>query len=65
MADKGKMWKIMKFDKIGLKLLLDIGLEELCPNMVQSLLKYWLNDQYVWLLFSIFIEIENFLSKNL
>ena len=40
-ADKGKMWKIMKFDKIGLKLSLDIGLEELCPNMVQSLLKYW------------------------
>ena len=64
-ADKGKMWKIMKFDKFGLKLLLDIGLEELCPNMVQSLFKNWWNDQYVLLLFFIFIKIENSLSKNL
>ena len=40
-ADKGKMWKIMKFDKIFLKLLLYIGLGVLGPNMVQSLLKYW------------------------
>ena len=38
-VDKGKMWKIMKFDKIGLKLSVDIGIEELCPNIVQSLLK--------------------------
>ena len=36
-ADKGKMLKIMKFDKIGVKLSLDIGLEELCPNTVQSI----------------------------
>ena len=35
-ADKGKMLKIIKFDKIGLKLLLDIGLEVLHPNLVQS-----------------------------
>ena len=33
-ADKDKMWQIMKFDKIGLKLVLDIGSEVLCPNMV-------------------------------
>ena len=32
-ADKGKMWKIMKIAKNGLILLLDIGLEVLCPDM--------------------------------
>ena len=65
MADKDKIVNILKFVNIGLKLLLDIGLEELCPNMVQSLLKYLWNDQHVLLLYSIFIEIENFLCKNL
>ena len=40
-ADKGKMWKIMKVDKIVLKLLLDIGLGVLCLYKVQSLLKHW------------------------
>ena len=32
-ADKGKMWKIMKIAKNGLIMLLDIGLEVLCPDM--------------------------------
>ena len=32
-ADKGKMWKIMKIAKNGLILLPDIGLEVLCPDM--------------------------------
>ena len=32
-ADKGKMWKIMKIAKNGLILLLDIGLDVLCPDM--------------------------------
>ena len=34
-ADKGEMWKIMKIAKNGLIMLLDIGLEVLCPDMAR------------------------------
>ena len=56
MADKDKIVKILKFVKIGLKLLLDIGLEVLSPNKSPLVFKSWRKSPLDVTTFPVFFE---------